>query len=159
MDGSQIFTKTALGIASYADANAALSQAERTLLIMIDGAKPMSEIRRFNAVLGDCDALAERLQQQGYIEAVVRLPASALTAAAQAITKTRLMAIQSTASRMIAHELGSYGNKLCGQIEAADNVETLKALCDTAAQVLASSKGQKVAAQFREEMEARLGTV
>jgi hypothetical protein len=157
MDGSQIFTKTALGTASFAGTNGTLTQAERTLLIMIDGNKPMSDIRRFNAVLGDCDALAERLLQQGFIEPVAKLMREAApTVSATQFSKARMSEIRSTASRFVAHALGSYGDKLCGQIDAVGDIEALRIICATAEDVLAHSKGPQIAAEFREKVAAKI---
>jgi hypothetical protein len=154
MEASTVFSKTLLGIASYTDSKAPLTQAERTLLIMIDGTKPMSELRRFGTVIGDCEALAEQLLERGMIEVIARTGAPATTSNTTPLVQ--LAELRSAAARFIANELGSYGNKLCQQIESANNVESFKTVCETAIGVLTTFKGRKTADLFQAEIVSSL---
>jgi hypothetical protein len=148
MNDTLVFAKTPLGLASYADPSAPLTQAERTLLIVIDGAKPVSDLRRFNAVVGDSDLLVDRLQQAGYI---VAKPTPAMRVAV-ARDDDALPALRARAANFIAHQLGSYGDRLCRQLESAQSHDVLHNHIEVAAKVLEELKGRAVAEAFRREI-------
>jgi hypothetical protein len=65
---SRVFRKTALGIATFSKQNSGLTQAQRGLLIMVDGKRSASQLRKFSASFGDVNAILRELYDSGLIE-------------------------------------------------------------------------------------------
>jgi hypothetical protein len=65
---SRVFRKTALGIATFTKQNSGLTQAQRGLLIMVDGKRAASQLRKFSASFGDVNVLLRELFDAGLIE-------------------------------------------------------------------------------------------
>ncbi len=150
MSNTPVFAKTPLGLASFADLSAPLTQAERTLLIMIDGVKTAVDLRRMNPVVGDSDQLVDRLYRAGYIApATASAPRPSITIAA---TEASLDVMRMRAAKFVAHQLSSYGDRLCRQIESAQSHDALRDHIEVAAKVLEELKGRAVAEAFRREV-------
>jgi hypothetical protein len=65
---SRVFRKTALGIATFTKQNSGLTQSQRALLIMVDGKRSASDLRRFGATFGNVNLLLRELYDAGLIE-------------------------------------------------------------------------------------------
>jgi hypothetical protein len=65
---SRVFRKTALGIATFTKQNSGLTQSQRALLIMVDGKRSASDLRRFGATFGNVNLLLRELYDGGLIE-------------------------------------------------------------------------------------------
>lgn len=65
---SRVFRKTALGIATFTKQNSGLTQSQRALLIMVDGKRSASDLRRFGATFGNVNLLLRELYDVGLIE-------------------------------------------------------------------------------------------
>lgn len=65
---SRVFRKTALGIATFTKQNSGLTQSQRAMLIMVDGKRSASDLRRFGATFGDVNQLLRELYDVGLIE-------------------------------------------------------------------------------------------
>jgi hypothetical protein len=65
---SRVFRKTALGIATFTKKETGLSASQRALLIMIDGKRSASDLRKFGATFGDVNGLLRNLYDAGLIE-------------------------------------------------------------------------------------------
>jgi hypothetical protein len=65
---SRVFRKTALGIAAFAKKDAGLSAAQRALLVMVDGKRSASDLRRFAATFGNVNAILRTLYDASLIE-------------------------------------------------------------------------------------------
>jgi hypothetical protein len=65
---SRVFRKTPLGIATFTKQATTLTQSQRALLIMIDGKRNASQLRRFGASFGNVNSILAELYNAGYIE-------------------------------------------------------------------------------------------
>jgi hypothetical protein len=65
---SRVFRKTALGAATFTKANSGLTQAQRGLLIMVDGKRSAGALRKFAASFGNVNILLRELFEAGLIE-------------------------------------------------------------------------------------------
>ncbi len=65
---SRVFRKTALGIETFARQDGSLSHAHRALLVLIDGKRNASQLRKFGASFGNVNALIAELYNTGLIE-------------------------------------------------------------------------------------------
>ncbi len=65
---SRVFRKTALGVATFTKQNTGLTQAQRGLLIMVDGKRSAAALRKFGSSFGNVNVLLRELFDAGLIE-------------------------------------------------------------------------------------------
>jgi hypothetical protein len=169
MDGDRIFRKTTTGVASFARTSMGLNQAQRGLLIMIDGKRTMADLRKLAAVFGDCDALVKQILELGMIEPVpaattmsagAAMSDTAIAAANVALAKmtseSQLATARAATAKYIADTMGPMGDKLSLAIERSKTLAELKQSVDTAAIVLEDLKGVTVAKELQTLFASRL---
>jgi hypothetical protein len=166
MDGDSIFRKTTVGVASFAHTSVGLNQAQRGLLIMIDGKRTMTDLRKLATVFGDCDALVKQILEMGMIEPApatvtddVSVSASAATAAkalAKMTSDSQLATARTATAKYIADVMGPMGDKLGVAIERSKTLAELTQSIDTAAIVLEDLKGAASARELQTLFAARL---
>lgn len=86
MDRQDIYSKTSKGLEEVKNRKYNLPQALRSLLIMVDGTKPIGSFLDQATALGDVNAMLIGLEQQGFIAktAVVTKPTASAPKAADA---------------------------------------------------------------------------
>jgi hypothetical protein len=164
MDGDSIFRKTTVGVASFAHTSVGLNQAQRGLLIMIDGKRTMTDLRKLATVFGDCDALVKQILEMGMIEpapaAVPDSASSSTSAATAALAKmtsdSQLATARTATAKYVADVMGPMGDKLGVAIERSKTLAELTQSVDTAAIVLEDLKGAPVAKALQSLFAARL---
>ncbi len=65
---SRVFRKTELGTAIFSKPDSGLTQAQRGLLIMVDGKRTASQLRKFASSFGNVNALLRELYNAGFID-------------------------------------------------------------------------------------------
>lgn len=65
---SRVFRKSALGTATFTKQNSGLTPSQRALLIMVDGKRSASDLRRFGGAFGDVNRVLRELYELGLIE-------------------------------------------------------------------------------------------
>jgi hypothetical protein len=65
---SRVFRKTALGVAAFAQKEGGLSAAQRAILVLVDGKRSASDLRRFGANFGDVNMILRTLYDSSLIE-------------------------------------------------------------------------------------------
>jgi hypothetical protein len=65
---SRVFRKTALGVATFTKQETGLTQAQRGLLIMVDGKRSAGALRKFGSSFGNVNILLRELFELGLIE-------------------------------------------------------------------------------------------
>ncbi len=153
MEGSLVYAKSTLGQASYATGGTALTQQERTLLIMIDGRKSVAELRKFSVVIGDCNALIERLLASRIIELVATAPRATpisptATTQRNEATREQFEGARRIAIRLVNDLLGPEGEGLARRIEACKTENDLRKLLDAARSTITNARGATAAHDF-----------
>jgi hypothetical protein len=74
MEGQDIYVKTEKALEEIQNRTYKLPQKLRSLLIMIDGAKPVTAFMDWSKVLGDVSAMLVELEQQGFIKKPEKVP-------------------------------------------------------------------------------------
>ncbi len=161
MEADSVYRKTTVGVASFARTSMGLNQAQRGLLIMIDGKRTMTDLRKLAAVFGDCDALVKQILELGMIEPApapeVAPPSAGSTAALALMTsESQLATARSATAKYIADSLGPMGDKLGLAIERSKTLAELAQSVDTAAIVLEDLKGAPAAKALQSLFAARL---
>jgi hypothetical protein len=169
-----LYRKTKLGQDSFASVGSALTQAQRMLLIMIDGKRTLSQLQAAAAVFGDVDALIGELIDLSMIEAVQPINTSPATtppssdarnassnarsnALAQAVvSELALKTVRVNAARFVEQQLGPTSQMLCLRIEKSQSAESLAELLDSARDLLAEVKGKRVADEFEAMVYSKL---
>lgn len=65
---SRVFRKTPLGVDAYTTHANVLTQSQRALLVMIDGKRSASQLRKFGSAFGNVNTILSELYHGGYIE-------------------------------------------------------------------------------------------
>jgi len=74
MDEEVIYTKTDKASEEIQNRTYKLNQKMRSLLIMIDGTKPINAYLEFKSVLGDVTSMLAELEQEGFIKKIEVVP-------------------------------------------------------------------------------------
>jgi hypothetical protein len=177
METTAVFKKTAKGQEAFAHRSPELSAAQRSLLIMVDGKRPVADLARVAAAFGDINTLLQDLIAKGMIEASSSGQAAPLRPATQAPTPTAqpvpltagtqapaaspsvprsLQDARRFAVRTLTDALGPGAESYCLRIEAAKNPTELLGAAQRAAQVLSEGRGKTAAQQFLTGVELRL---
>jgi hypothetical protein len=156
VNNTTIFRRTALGQEAFANAKAALTQAERTLLIMIDGRRPLVELQKLSVVIGDCDGVLTRLSERGLVEMIATEAALAATPEAlaaslddnQQATHEQFERARKSAARFINQTLGTYGEKIALLVERSKTTAELREQLVAAERIIGEFKGANAALEF-----------
>lgn len=163
-DMDTTYRKTSSGLEAIAARNPALSQRQRSLLILIDGKRNEKDLATLASGFGDVEELLQSLLALGFIEpAGQRKPAPAAPAAAPAAPAAPAAAatgagtpyaqVRSVAVRRLNDLLGPGAETLCMKLEAARNVEEFRAALKRVEAILREVVGTQRAAQFITEVE------
>ena len=68
MDKNTIFRKSAKGQEAFSSRQSGLPPKLRSLLILVDGKRPVSELAKMALVPAELDAMLDLLEAEGYIE-------------------------------------------------------------------------------------------
>ena len=68
MDKNTLFRKSAKGLEAFASRQSGLAPKLRSLLILVDGKRPVSDLVKMAVAGGDALALLDQLEAEGYIE-------------------------------------------------------------------------------------------
>lgn len=153
-DMDTTYRKTSSGLEAIAARNPALSQRQRSLLILIDGKRNEKDLATLASGFGDVEELLQSLLALGFIEpAGQRKPAPAAPAAAATGAGTPYAQVRSVAVRRLNDLLGPGAETLCMKLEAARNVEEFRAALKRVEAILREVVGTQRAAQFITEVE------
>jgi hypothetical protein len=152
-----IFRKTDKGQAEIETRQYRLPPRLRTPLIMVDGRRTDGELRK---VIGDpADEVLTTLLQQGFIEAIAQVPATApaqavspaaapVAARPAAAATATFEEVRRLAVRLVIDQLGPGGEALAIKIERARNAAELRQLLDAAHQLIRGARGSSAADGF-----------
>lgn len=163
MDDKAIYRKSGKG--TEAIASRSLTGKLRTVLILVDGKKPVEELRRLVAGLGEAQDLLAQLEADGYLE-LVAAPAAApasspiavpsATKPAAAPPAPALAPVKQLATRLLLEALGPLADDLCLKIEAASTLPQFIEAMKRAYAMVREVRGQAAADRFGQEVEARM---
>lgn len=165
MDDRAIYRKSGKG--TEAIASRSLTGKLRTLLILVDGKKPVGELRRLAAGLGEAQDLLAQLEAEGYLEllpalaaapavsaAVPPVSAPARPAAVQAVPA--LVPAKQLATRLLLEAIGPLADDVCLKIEAAGTLAQFVDAMKRAYAMVREVRGQAAADRFGQEVEAKM---
>jgi len=166
-----VFRKSAAGQDALAHRDATLGLRLRSLLILVDGKRPVDELAKLSPG-ADVPALLSQLLQLGLVESAAGPATSASTAPAPApaASATEAAAVpqadaaapakpltlqeaQRAAVRCLTDLLGPDAESLCMRIEAARSPQDFQAAAKRAETMLRSVGGPKMAATFLRSVE------
>ena len=175
-----VFRKSAKGQEAFASRHSGLAPRLRSLLILVDGKRPVTELARMAGALGDFEQLLAQLATEGLIEpasgarpvaasahspvvhqdfaATVRADVATAT---DVVTQpphpqTTLPQAKQLAARRVTAILGPMGEDICLRIEAAHSLTEYVAAVKRAYAAIRDLRGSTAAAQFGDEIEANL---
>ncbi len=163
MDDRAIYRKSGKG--TEAIASRSLTGKLRTVLILVDGKKPVEELRRLAAGLGEAQDLLTQLAAEGYLELVttpvaapaptpVLAPSTGKPAEAQSVPA--LAPVKQLAARLLLEALGPLADELCLKIEAASTLPQFVEAMKRAYAMVREVRGQAAADRFGQEVEAKM---
>lgn len=143
MAPSEVYRKTTAGIAQLTERSIKLTPLSRMALVMIDGAKPVSDLHGKLASMGDVDGALSVLLASGLIEIA---PASASAAQQDGVSSSATPAsarepapvamsfddMRRWAGKEVSHLLGPMGDDYSMRIERAKAPEELAAALERA---------------------------
>jgi len=143
MAPSEVYRKTAAGIAQLTERSIKLTPLARMALVMIDGIKPVSDLHGKLASMGDVDGALSLLLAAGLIEiapaaAPPALPdgisssATSASAPAPAPVAMSFEDLRRWAGKEVSHLLGPMGDDYSMRIERAKTPEELAAALERA---------------------------
>ena len=168
MDNTTIYRKTERGHSAMRERPAFLSPQLRSLLIMVDGAKPVADLLKFNGVMGDVPTGLGRLEAEGLIEATRKLVAAAAPAvpvsqpvaelanhakaSAPPVAGIGLQAFQRQATRVLLDGLGPVADSMCERLERTKTASDALVVAERCLQALVDSRRPEAAAKLRDLM-------
>ncbi len=180
MEKNTVFRKSVKGQEAFASRQSGLAPRLRSLLILVDGKRPVSELMQMASATGDVAQLLTQLAADGYIESGAGSKAAPGRAAAPvthqdfAATERSDVAVASDvitqpphptitlpqarqlAVKRVTAILGPTGEDLCLRIESSRSLVEYTAAVKRAYAVIREMRGGAVAAQFGDEIEANL---
>lgn len=162
MDDRAIYRKSGKGVEAIASRS--LTGKLRTLLILVDGKKPVSELRNLAAGLGEAHDLLAQLDAEGYLEQVSTPPVVPVAApaappvprASHTVSQPALAPAKQLATRLLLEALGPLADELCLKIEAASTVPQFIDAMKRAYAMVREVRGQAAADHFGQEVEAKM---
>lgn len=158
MDKDTTYRKTSSGVEAIAARNPALSQRQRSLLILVDGKRTGRELATLASGFGEVEDLLQPLLDQGFIEPLAHskpaaTAAATATAPAEAKAGTPFKQVRTVAVRRLNDLLGPGADELCIKLEAARNVDEFRAELKRVEAILRQVVGTQRAEQFITEVE------
>ncbi len=130
MDTSAIFVRTQLGQQGFKSGAIELSNAQRTVLILVDGARRAADINRVVQALCNGYATLGQLTDMGYIALLNNAAAQVGAAISERIPRAEaLLEAKRYASKTLADTLGPSADRVCLRVELAQTArEVLEAI-------------------------------
>ncbi|QJW84767.1 hypothetical protein HK414_17215 [Ramlibacter terrae] len=173
LDRTAIYHKSAKGAEAIATRNAALSPKQRSMLILINGKRPISELAALGQGLGEPEHLIEQLADDGFIETASPtanaptepaplMPASGPERSAGPPSRPPLgpteLAVplpqaKRFAVRRLNDMLGPTAQDMCIRIEAARTPQEFRAAIRRTETILREVVGPQLAQQFTSDVE------
>lgn len=167
---SIVYDKTDKGREEIATRKYQVPARVRTLLLLVDGRRPLEWLLSNVAGLGLTAQHVEELHEQGYIAVVASaapaaVPPPAVSVATNVETMAAMMAdsaelqlaLQEFYSRSIKASLGLRGMLLQMKVEKAASVQAMRELRTPFLEAVIKAKGSEVAIAMRDELDALLG--
>jgi hypothetical protein len=162
-----VYRKSAHAADALSRRDQALTLRLRSLLILVDGRRPVEELARLSPAGPETGQLLSQLEQLGMIEpaaarsvaaapqAPVSPPAVGATAAnTSSIRTVPLAEAQRAAVRRLNDLLGPQADGLCMRIESVRTAQELLAILQRAESVVRSARGAEAATSFMQHMVA-----
>jgi hypothetical protein len=156
-----VYRKSPLAVEALARRDAALALRLRSLLILVDGKRPVEELAKLSPAGPEAGELLEQLEQMGMVErAAAESAVSGGTAGATPVpartksTNVSLPEAQRAAVRHLTDLLGPEAQSLCLRIEAVRTAQDLLAVLQRAESLVRSARGAEAATAFTEHMQA-----
>ncbi len=181
LEKNTVFRKSVKGQEAFASRQSGLAPRLRSLLILVDGKRPVTELMQMASATGDVAQLLAQLEADGYIESGAGSKAAPGRAAAPGVTHQDFAATERSevavaadvitqpphpmitlpqarqlAARRVTAILGPTGEELCLRIESSRSLAEYTAAVKRAYAVIREMRGSAVAAQFGDEIEANL---
>jgi hypothetical protein len=186
LDKNTIFRKSAKGQEAFSSRQSGLPPKLRSLLILVDGKRPVSELAKMALAPAELDAMLELLETEGYIESETRrrpgfedtatvpqplakasgpspletptgvTEAPPVAPAPSPAAPVTLAQAKQLAARLVTSSLGPVGEELCMRIEASRSLADYTAAVKRAYGVIREVRGGAAAAQFGQQIEANL---
>ncbi len=166
------YRKTERGVQAFKERSSFLTPQLRSLLIMIDGAKSVADLKRFGAALGDIEKSLNMLADEGLIEAPqaqtptpaatpvgsapAPAPAPAATAAQAHTSGLSLQGFQRQAVRILLDGIGPMADPICERIERCKSAADAAKAAELGVQLLIDSRRPEAVQKLRALM-AQLG--
>jgi hypothetical protein len=146
---TDIAKKTEAGAKAIQTRDKALSARQRTLLITVDGVKPLQTLSQVCTNLQETMDLLDALHALGFVEFITpQLPTPAVRAAAVPIKPVDIRPDIRRATRALEDLLGPACEPLALQLEKCKTKEELIAKIQTIRQVVAGMRSEKKADEF-----------
>jgi hypothetical protein len=136
MNLNAVLSKTAKGAEEIATRKYKLAQRLRTLLIVVNGKAPVSELVAKFESIGDVTPMLEQLVADGFI-------AEARAAAPAAPAGGDFPAARAQLARAMLDALGPDGDSITEKLEACQSAQELKNYIDTKRAMLESALGRR----------------
>jgi len=157
LDENLVFHKTEAGAREIASPSRGLSPKLRRALILVDGAKAVSDLAPMFRP-GEVEAILVDLQSQGLVSlaggelAPVSSAPPAAAAPAIAISQERFNEIRQAAVREISHRLGPNGDALAIKVDGCRTPEELRVALREAEKILSSFLGAEYGRSFAQKI-------
>jgi hypothetical protein len=179
MDASTVFKKTPKGQEAFAQRSPDLDMKLRSVLIMVDGKRTLSELSRLAAACGDVPSLLTDLKTIGMVEVLggstKTAPSAPAAPAANAASATAEQAAapapaapaapavprslkdaQRFAVRALTDAMGPGADSACMRIEGGKNPAEVWGAVQRAAELLAGARGKTAAQAMLDGVKLRL---
>ncbi|HEY0825460.1 MAG TPA: hypothetical protein VGD76_16855 [Ramlibacter sp.] len=156
MDKDTAYRKTTSGVDAIAARNPALTQRQRSLLILVDGRRSAKELATLASGFGDVEELLQPLLEHGFIEPIGQRKAAhgaGTGGPADPKAGTPYAQVRSLAVRRLNDLLGPGAADLCIRLESARNVDEFRAALRRVEGILRQVLGGQRAEQFITEVE------
>ena len=149
MNPTDIAKKTEAGAKAIQTRDKALSPRQRTLLITVDGVKPLQALAQVCTNLQEASDLLDALHALGFIEFIApKLPTPVVQPAAVAAKPVDIRPDIRRATRALEDLIGPACEPLALQLEKCKTKEELIAKIQNYRQVVASMRSEKKADEF-----------
>ena len=153
MNDKTVYAKTPAGQQEIGERKAWLDIRQRRLLILVDGHRPVSELRALSGI-PDVPALLEALQALGLVSVAAGGAAAAAPPAAPAATTAEASGDLHVRRRRGAHAinemLGPMGEDLALKMEEARTVEVLEELLARGLRMVGEIRGKAAIQRFEQ---------
>ncbi len=157
LDENLVFHKTEAGAREIASPSRGLPPKLRRALILVDGAKTVSDLAPMFRP-GEVESILVDLQSQGLVSlaggelAHVSSAPTAAAAPAIVISQERFIEIRQAAVREISHRLGPNGDALAVKVDGCRTPEELRVALREAEKILSSFLGTESGRSFAQKI-------